>query len=132
LTDSTTLEEPFEGSADTITSNASNAVCFVFDDGNTTKEWFIAGVDGDVDATGVGASGTAPVNDTYQTLRCEIASDGEGATFYINGTSVGTLTANVTNAVTDLYFTAIVVGDGANTAATGLTVDYMYITHDRA
>lgn len=131
LTDSTVLEEPFSGAADVITSNASDAVCFVYDNGNTTKEWFVAGVDTDTDATGTGASGTAPVNDTYQVLRCVIDADGEGAEFFINKVSVGTLTAAATANNVDLYLTAIIVGDGANAAAVGLTVDYMYVSHIR-
>lgn len=133
FTDVTTLEEPFSGATDTITSVASNAVAFLFDDGNTTKEWFACGVDGDTDATGIGALGSdyAPADDTYQVLRCEIDSDGEGATFFIDGVQVGTLTASVCSATTDLYFTCVICGDGSNTAAVGLTVDYVDFGHNR-
>ena len=91
------------------------------------------GVDGTTDATGNGAlgSGTAPVDGTYQILRCEIDADGEGAEFFINGTSVGSLTASVVNSTQNLFFTCIIVGDSGNGAAVGLTVDYAYIAYQR-
>lgn len=132
FTDVTTLEEPFSIAAGSVTSVATNAVAFVFDDGATTKEWYACGVDGDTDATGQGATGVAPVNGTYQTFRCEIDADGEGAKFYINGTLVKTLTAAVCAAATDLYFTVVVCGDGGNAAAVGVTVDRVKFGHTRA
>ena len=131
LTDITTLEEPFSIANATITSIADNAICFVFDDGATAKEWFRAGTDATTDATGQGATGTAPVNDTYQILRIEIDGDGEGAEFFINGVSEGVLTAAAIHATTDAYFTITVVGDGGNASAVGVTIDYMYIAYSR-
>ncbi len=131
LTDVTTLEEPFSIATATITSVASNAVCAVFDDGATTKEWFFCGVDGDTDATGNGATGIAPVNGTYQTFRIEIDADGESARLYIDGTLAGTLTAAACAASTNLYLTAVICGDGGNSAAVGLTLDYLYVKHNR-
>lgn len=133
LTDATGLEEPFSIATATLTSVATDAVCFTFDDGATLKQWHMSGVDGDTEATGNGALGAdyAPTDDTYQVLRCEIDADGEGATFFINGVQVGQLTAAVCDASTNLYFTAIIVGDGSNAAAAGLTVDYVDIGHNR-
>ena len=133
LTDVTTLEEPFSGSGTTITSVASNAVGFLFDDGLTAKQWHMCGVDGDTDATGIAALGAdyAPADDTYQVLRCEIAADGESADFFIDGVKVGSLTASVVGASTNLFFSLIIVGDGSNTAAVGLTVDYVDFGHNR-
>ncbi len=132
LTEASTLTEPFEvGGGDTVTSNATDAVCFVFDDGADTKEWFCLGVAGDTEATGNGEAGDAPVNGIFQVLRCEVDADGGGATFYIDGVLVGTLTANVVTAATALYFMCVINGDGANAVAAGLTVDYMYLAHTR-
>lgn len=131
LTDSSAREEPFSIAGGTVTSVATDAVCFCFDDGATTKEWYMLGVDGDTEATGNAATGTAPVNGTYQTFRIEIDADGEGAEFFIADASEGSLTANVCAASTNLYFTVIIVGDGGNGAAVGCTVDYVYVAHTR-
>jgi hypothetical protein len=131
LTDSTTLEEPFTIATATITSVASDAVCFVFDDGATTKEWYMCAVDSNTDDTGNAALGTAPAADTYQTLRIEVGSDGATARFYIDGTLAGTLSgaAGVSPNV-NLYPTVIICGTGG-TAATA-DVDYMYVGHTRS
>lgn len=131
FTDVTTLEEPFSIAIATLTSVASDAVCFTFDDGATLKTWHRSGVSGDTDATGNGSTGIAPVNGTYQVLRIEVDADGEGAEFFIDGVSAGRLTANACDPDTNLFFTAIIVGDGANEAAVGLTVDYVDIGHNR-
>ena len=132
LTDITTLEEPFTNTTDTISAVANNAVCFVFDDAATTKEWFTAGVDGTTLATGRATTGIAPANGVFQTLRCEIDADGEGAQFYINGVqTAGTLSAAAVAASTNLFLTAIIVGDAGNGAAVGMTVDYLKVGYNR-
>lgn len=131
LTDVTSLEEPFSISGTTITSVASNAVAFVYDSAATSAKWHMCGVDGDTDATGNGATSAGPTDATFQTLRCEIDADGEEATFYVDGVKVGSLTASVCGASTNLYLTAVVCGDGSNAAAAGLTVDYLWVGHNR-
>ena len=131
LTDITTLEEPMSVSGTTITTNATDAVGFIFDTAMTTDEWFMGGVDTNTDATGAGTLSTAPVNAVYQVLRCEIASDGESAEFFIDGVSKGKLTASVCAASTDLFFTVFVNGDGSNAAAATVDVDYILIEHTR-
>lgn len=46
LTDTTSLEEPFSiGALNAITAVASDAACFVYDDGADTKSWFACAVD---------------------------------------------------------------------------------------
>ena len=70
------------------------------------------------------------VNAAAYTAVDKAEEDEELATI-INGTSVGSLTAAVCAASTNLYLTAIIVGDGANGAAVGLTVDYLYVAHTR-
>ena len=113
-------------SGTTLTTNCSNGVGFVYDTAMTTDEWWMGGVDGDTDATGVGSLSTAPADATYQVLRCEVDSDGEGATFYIDDTQVGSLTASVCAASTNLYFTVFANGNGSNAAAATVDVDYTH------
>ena len=131
LTDTTAREEPFSIATSTITDVAANACCFVFDDGATTKEWFMCGVDGSTQATTNAALGVAPSDNNYQVLRCEIDVDGDGAEFFVDGTSYGSLTLNVVDPTVDLFLTATIVGDGANAVAVGLTIDYLYVGHTR-
>ena len=131
FTDSKTLEEPFTGASDVLTSVASDAACFLFDDGNTTKEWFAAAVDGDSDDTGNGATGSAPVSDTYQVLRIEVSSDGSTILFYVDGTLVKTLsTSNGVSPDVDLY--ATVVACSTTTTSKSVDVDYIYVGHNKA
>lgn len=130
LTDVTTLELPASvGGSDAITTTFSNGCVFCYDTGADTDEWFAIGVDGDTDATGNAATGTAPTADTYQKLRIEVDADGEGARFYIDGTLAGTLTAAATAASTNLYATVIV--NATTTTSKTLDVDYIKVSTDR-
>jgi len=131
FTDSTSLEEPFSVSAATITSTATNGVGFVYDTAMTTDQWWVVGVNGDTDAVGSGTTGTAPVNATYQRLRCDIDSDGLGASFYINDTLVSTREDAVCSASATLYFTVFANGNGTNASAHTVDVDYIWIECDR-
>jgi hypothetical protein len=133
FTDITTLEEPMSVSAATLTTVATNAVGFVFDTAMTTDTWWAAGVDGGTDATGSAQLSllSTPVNATYQTLRCEIAADGESAEFFVGGVLAHTLTAAVCAASTNLYFTVCVTGDGSNAAAALVDVDYILVSSNR-
>jgi len=130
LTDTVALELPFTNASDTITSVASDAVAFCFDTNATTDEWWALGVAGDTDATGNGATGTAPVADTYQTLRIEIDDGGADCRFYIDGTLAGTLTANcVTPTVALAPFVTI---SSAQTATSHVVdVDYIFVSAAR-
>src|SRR3546814_5088238 len=89
FTDVTTLEAPIisAGSANTLTSNASDAVGFMFDTGMTDDNWWLVGVDTDVDATHED-TGLAPVADTYATFEVDVDENGR-ATFFYNGKQVG-------------------------------------------
>lgn len=130
LTDSTSLEEPADiGAADAITTTASNAVVVCYDTDAATDQWFAIGVDGDTDATGNAATGTAPTADTYQTIRIEVDSDGESGRVYINGTLQTSLTASVTAASTDLY--ATVFANATTTTSKTVDVDYVYVGASR-
>jgi len=131
LTDSTAREEPFSIATATVTSVATDAVCFVYDNGATLKEWYALGVSGDTEATGNATTGIAPADGVFQTFKCVIDADGEGARFYIDDVLAGTLTASVAAAATNLYLTAIIVGDGSNVAASGMTIDHLYVRRTR-
>jgi len=130
ITDNAAWELPATIAAgDVITTNASDACVFVYDDQADTDEWFAVGVAGDTDATGNGTTSTAPVADTYQTLRIEVAADGSTASFYIGGALVGSLTANAITAATTVYATVLIQESAA--AAKTVDVDYIYVGHTR-
>jgi len=131
FTDVTTLEEPISVSGTTITTNATNAVGFVFDTAMTTKEWWSVGVSGNTDDTGSNTTGVAPVNTVYQVLRCEVNSTGTQGVFSIDGVVVKTLSVGVAAASTNLFFTVFINGDGSNSAAATADIDYMLVEHNR-
>ncbi len=131
LTDlAASLEAPIESaaSADTITTNATDAVGFMFDTRMATDNWWLVGVKADTDATKQDM-GAAPVADTYATFRIEVDTSGT-ATFYYNGTQVGTAMANALTAATDLT-PSINVSKTATAASMTMDVDYVYVSMDR-
>lgn len=97
FTDTKALEQAVQSasSADTITTNATDAVGFMFDTNMATDNWWAVGVANDVDATARNM-GYAPVADTYATFRIEVSATGV-ATFARNGVYLGTA---MTGAVT--------------------------------
>lgn len=133
------LEMPIQSAAGahTITTNATDAVGFLFDTADTsTDQWLLTGVANDVDATvqsGLGAAGAAllPVADTYATFRIHISTAGV-ATFYYNGNAVGTL---MTGAVTPtIALTPVIAAFNRTTtngATTIITADYVHIAAAR-
>lgn len=128
FTDIITLEMPIESaaSANTITTNASNAVGLFYDSRMTDDNWWAAGVKADTDAVHVD-SGVAPVAATYDRLRMELDTSGN-AKFYINGNHV----ADVDNAITAATDVALTVAANTHTAATTLTdIDYLLAEMDR-
>jgi hypothetical protein len=130
FTDLVTLEGPIisAGSADTITTNATDAVGFMFDSRMATDNWWLVGVANDVDAT-LQDSGYAPVADDYETFRIEVSAAGK-ATFYRNGKQVGTqMTGAVTPGV-DLTPT-IAVSKTSVAASMTMDVDYWHASMAR-
>jgi hypothetical protein len=124
------LEAPImsAGSANTITTNASDAVGFFFDTRMTADTWWTAGVKADVDATHYNTT-YAPVAAAYETFRIEVSSTGV-ATFFRNGIQVGTSMANAITAATDLT-PVITVSKTATAASMTLDVDYIHVAMDR-
>lgn len=130
FTDLVTLEAPIisAGSADTFTTNASDAVGFMFDTRMTTDNWWLTGVAADVDATHQN-SGYAPVVNTYEVLRVEVSTTGV-ATFYRNGVQVGTAMTGAVTAATDLTPT-IAFGKLSTTTSITANLDYVHVAMAR-
>lgn len=125
------LEMPIQSAAGahTITTNATDAVGFLFDTSDTsTDQWLAVGVANDVDATvqsGLAADGSAivPVANTYETFRIELSAAGV-ASFFRNGIQVGSL---MSGAVTPtVALTPVFAGFNRDTSNTpALTIDYL-------
>lgn len=121
-----TLEEPFSISGTTITSNATDAACFVYDTAQTNDFWHIQGVKADTD-TAINNTGVAPPADTVIVLEMIITPAGD-AEFFIDGRSYGI----VANAVTPTALLTPVISIMARTTATRkIWADYVLITQSR-
>lgn len=128
LTDTKALEAPFSLSGTTLTSNATDAVGFLFDTAATTDTIRLVGVKADVDAT-MQDSSKVFVADTYKTLRVELNSDG-AATFYIDGLQVGTLMAGAITTTVALTPVFIIRPEGAVAGRT-MDIDYFMVAANR-
>lgn len=129
FTDVGTFEAPVEsaGSADTLTTNATDAVGFMFDTRMSTDNIWLVGVANNTDATAQN-SGLAPVADTYRVYAVEVDSAGV-ATFYIDGVRVGT---KMTGAVTtSVALTPTVAATSLVAATRTVTVDYVQVEAHR-
>jgi len=129
FTDLGTFEAPIEsaGSANTITTNASDAVGFFFDTRMTDDKLWIAGVKANTDATHAN-TGTAPVAATWIRLAIEVNADGD-ATFFINGSAVGKVTDAVT---TSTALTPTIAATSLDSGTSKLLdVDYIHVEMDR-
>lgn len=114
-------------SANTITTNASDAVGFMFDTGMTDDNWWLVGVDGDTDATHQDV-GSAPVAATYQNLRIEVDSVG-GAKFFINGSQVGSAMTNAVDPTSPL--SPVIAGFSEGAASRNIDADYIFVQQNR-
>lgn len=97
FTDKITLEAAFSMSVVTLTSNATDAFGFLYDDASTAKTWQCVGVANNTDGTTVD-SGVTPVAATDNIFAIECDTLGN-ATFYIDGNVVGYMAAAVTPTV---------------------------------
>lgn len=123
------LEMPIHsaGSANTITTNATDACGLFFDTSMTDDYWWAAGVKNGTDATHA-SSGIAPTAATYQRLRVDVDANGN-ARMSIDGKVV----ASVANAVTTtVALTPVVAGFRRAASSTTLDVDSIYVQMDRA
>lgn len=121
-----TLEMPFTISGTTITSAASDAVCFVFDTAQTNDFFHLQGVKADTD-TALLNSGVAPVADTFIVLGIEIDTAGT-AKFYIDDMLYGTVANAVT---TSTSMTPIIAAEARTTTSKVVDIDYVFISQYR-
>lgn len=124
------LEAPIEsaGSANTITTNATDAVGFMFDTRMTDDNWWLVGVKNNVDAVAQNST-YAPVAATWVTLRVEVDKDGN-ASFFRNGVQVGTA---MSGAITpSVALTAVFTVSKLSVAASmTMDLDYVNVSMDR-
>lgn len=125
------LEMPIQSaaSADTFTTNATDAVGVMFDTSMATDNWWLTGVANDVDATMIN-SGLAPVAATYETWHIVLSAAGV-ATFYRNALQVGTV--SLAGAVTPtIPLTPVIAAFNRGTSgAPTVTVDYVHVSGPR-
>jgi hypothetical protein len=121
------LEAPFElGSANALTSNATNAVGWLFDTAADTDNWWLVGVAADSDATKQNTA-IAPVAATFESLRVEVS--GTTATFYRNDVQVGTaMTAAI---AASAALTPVVAATSRGAASRNVDVDYILVQATR-
>lgn len=111
-------------SGNNITTDATDAIGFMFDTSMTADTWWLVGVANNTDATHQN-SAAVPVADTYQVFRIEVSSTG-GASFFINGTQVGTAMTGAATATVAL--TPVIAGFNRTTSGTPtLTCDYISV-----
>jgi hypothetical protein len=115
-------------SANTITTNASDAVGFMFDTNMSADTWWTVGVKGNTDATHYNTT-FAPVAAAYATFRIEVSAAGV-ATFFYNGNQVGTSMVGAITAATDLT-PYVGVANLSGVAALTLDCDYVHVSMDR-
>jgi len=130
FTDLITIEAPVIASqtADGITTNATDAVGFMFDTGSASDTLFLVGVKNNTDAT-TQVLTEAPVADEYATYRIEVSTAGV-ATFYLNGVQVGTSMSSALTAATDLT-PVVLFSNTDGTSAINADVDYIHVSMNR-
>ena len=123
------LEMPFTlGAVDALTSNASNAVGFLFDTGAATDNWWAVGVATNTDATHFNTA-IAPVAGTNNRLHFALSNAG-AASFFIDGVQVGTTMTGAVTATTEL--TPVVAAFSRGAASRNIDVDVIAIKALRA
>jgi hypothetical protein len=123
------LEAPIEsaGAANTLTTNAADAVGFMFDTRMTADTWWATGVANNVDATAINTA-LAPVADTWATYRVEVSTAGV-ATFFIDGVAVGRMSGAVTASVA--LTPTINVSKTSVAASMTMDIDYVHVSMSR-
>lgn len=122
------LEVPIEsaGSSNALTTNATDSVGFMFDTDMGTDNIWLVGVNNDVDETSQDST-IAFIADTYDTLRIEVASNGD-AVFKLNGAVIGTTMTTACRTSVPLYPTLAV--SARTTSSRTMTADYLYARQD--
>lgn len=120
------LEMPFTISGTTITSNATDAVGFLFDTAATNAKWQTISVANDVDGTLYNTT-IAPVAATYDLFGLFINAAGD-CEFWLNGVLVNRQTVAVTPTIP---LSPYVATFRRTTASTQVDVDFLYAAEDR-
>lgn len=124
---STTVELPIFLVTTAIDSDATDACGVGYDVDGTTKQFFHGGVKNGTDTTPV-YSGSAPLDDTYFTVRVEVSADGSVQGF-INNKAIGDpVGAAVTETVA--LTPAIIIGNRSANQVTA-TIDYIWVQQNR-
>lgn len=128
FTNTIALERPIESNGTTgLTATAADCVGWLFDTNGTDPDcWMTAGAKAST-AT-ARTKGTAPVNDTYSTLRVEVDTAGT-ASFYQDGALIATVANSVTASVA--LTPVLIVMERAVAATRKLTADYVYVQQNR-
>lgn len=121
-----TCEIPFTMATATLTSNATDAVGFFYDDAATSTNFQVAGVKADTDQSGDLTNNAADTS--YHIFRVEVDEDGH-AKFYIDGVLVYGL-ANAVTASVALTPCVVCSVAASGDAKTG-KVDYLFVGQDR-
>lgn len=130
FTDIPTLEAPVisAGSADTITTTASDAVGFMFDTRMATDDLWLVGVKGDTDAVAQDSL-LAPEAGEYVEFRVDVDQLGS-ASFFVDGVQVGSTMVNAVTPATDLA-PVVCFGNLSGTASKTLDIDYVNVSMNR-
>jgi hypothetical protein len=141
LTDTVSLENPIQLSGTTFTSNATDAVGFVFDTAATTDVWYTAGVNADTDkggtAVSIDGSQVAPTINVYENFAIEVTPQGDAILSYGKDNADGHSTgmrevARITAAVaTTALLTPIALLETRSAAAKTAYVDSLIIMSGR-
>lgn len=136
FTDTKSLEQAVysAGSGNTLTSDATDAVGFMFDTAMTAANWWAVGVANDVDATAQNLA-VAPVADTWETFSIQLtyapaASNAIYADFYRNGRPIGskmTAACRYNIALTPCFL----VRPKSAVAGKTMSIDYVNVAGDR-
>jgi len=124
---STTVELPIFLATTNIDSDAADACGVGYDVDGTTKQFFHGGVKANTDTTPA-YSGSAPVDNTYFTVRVEVSAAGAVQGF-INGKAIGDPVANAVTVTTALT-PAIIIGNRSANQVTA-TIDYIWVQQNR-
>lgn len=129
FTDVATLETPIEMPSGTLTSNATDAIGFLYDTDATNDRWHIAGVKGDADSTLIELDEIYdPVADEYQGLKLAIYPDGH-AVYSVNGQEIGRTEAGYVAA--NVSLTPAIYVETRTTAAQTVHVDMVDLIKGR-
>jgi hypothetical protein len=124
---STTRETPIMLVAADIDSDATDACGVCYDVDGTTKQFFHGGVKNGTD-TVPAYSGTAPVDDTFFTVRVEVSAAGAVQGF-IDGVAIGTAVAAAVTETVALTPAIFVANRSANQVIA--TIDYIEVLQNR-